>query len=100
MGGTKTWQVCQKLRPGPNVGGGPRELKLGRLRGNQILLAHRCQENQFPVPKPAGQLWGQLITGATVVATPWGSPSILPLVDPSASQLSSDPLPKQTRPKS
>ena len=100
MGGTKTWHLCQKPGPGPKVGEGARELKLGRRRGNQIRLAHRCQENQFPVPKPAGQLWGQLITGATVVATPWGSPSILPPVDPSAPQLSSDPLFQQTRPKS
>lgn len=78
VGGTKTWQLCQKPRPCPDVcvwggghdSGGPSWAS----QGTGSLLACSCQANQFLVPKPAWWLWGQQITGATVVAPALGKP--------------------------
>lgn len=67
MGGTKTWQLCQKPRPGPDVGGGLQGAKLGCLRGNLIPISLSLGKPAL-VPKPAQWLWGQLITGVTAVA--------------------------------
>lgn len=67
MGGTKTWQLCQKPRPGPDAGGELKGAKLGRLRQNLIPISLSLGKPAL-VPKPAQWLSSQLITSATVVA--------------------------------
>lgn len=80
----------------PKCRGGLKRAKAGASERTGSLLAHPCWANQFPVPKPAGWLQGQLITGATVVATTLGQPlppaPSRPLSSPAALRLSSSPL--------
>lgn len=79
-------QMCVCVCGGGHDSGGPSWAS----QGTGSLLACSCQANQFLVPKPAWWLWGQQITGATVVAPALGKP-----LRPTPGR----PHPQQTRPR-
>lgn len=73
MGGTKTWQWCQKPKPGPDVEGeGSPE--------PDLLLAHPFLANQFPGPQAGWVALGP-VGHRSHCHSYWRSPSLLLLED-------------------